>query len=144
MTHQLSLSCQVDEDGRYTADVGWSLGGLPVMEAGTERILEILRPDILLSEEFIHSYPYDWRTKKPVLLRACRQWFMDTNRLKEGAIQAARAVKIRPESAANSFQVSFSAARFSLEELAVMEKRWYYTYNQWCGSGSTAFLMKMN
>jgi isoleucyl-tRNA synthetase len=53
-----------------------------------------------------------------VLLRASRQWFIDTNQLKERAIQAVQDVKIRPESAANAFQVG--------EPLYI----WH-----WCGSG---------
>lgn len=24
-----------------------------------------------------HKYPYDWRTKKPVIMRATEQWFID-------------------------------------------------------------------
>jgi hypothetical protein len=74
-------------------------------------------------DEFTHSYPYDWRTKQPVLLRASRQWFIDTNQLKERAIQAVQDVKIRPESAANAFLVS--------DPLRFLELLWI----RLCGSG---------
>ena len=53
--------------------MGPSLAGLFVLEEGTEKVLEILLNDVLLAQEFVHSYPYDWRTKKPVILRASRQ-----------------------------------------------------------------------
>ena len=34
--------------------------------------------DALLKLEFFtHSYPHDWRTKKPVIFRATPQWFLD-------------------------------------------------------------------
>ena len=106
ITHKLPLSCHVDEDGRYAPDVGFQLGGLDVLKSSTtQRLLQLFNTAILCKEEFVHSYPYDWRTKRPVLLRACRQWFIDTNQLKERALDALKAVKIRPESAANSFKV---------------------------------------
>ena len=31
---------------------------------------------------------YDWRTKQPVVLRASRQWFINTDSLKEAALVA--------------------------------------------------------
>ena len=31
---------------------------------------------------------YDWRTKQPVVLRASRQWFTNTDSLKEAALAA--------------------------------------------------------
>jgi isoleucyl-tRNA synthetase len=110
MTHNLSLSCHVDEDGRYTADVGVDqLVGCDVLSPETtQHVLDLFNKEVLFSEEFVHSYPYDWRTKRPVILRACRQWFIDTNQLKERAVEALKSVKIRPESAANSFQVILS------------------------------------
>lgn len=37
-------------------------------------------------EDYVHSYPYDWRTKKPVILRASKQWFIDTSAIKNRAI----------------------------------------------------------
>ena len=43
----------------------------------------------MISQTFIYlnsSYPYDWRTKQPVVLRASRQWFINTNSLKEAAL----------------------------------------------------------
>jgi hypothetical protein len=52
MTHNLSLSCHVDEDGRYLAEVGWGLGGLRVMAEGTDLILDILRPYVLFRAVF--------------------------------------------------------------------------------------------
>lgn len=42
-------------------------------------------------EAFIHSYPYDWRTKKPVILRASEQWFINTGKVKERCVVNNRA-----------------------------------------------------
>jgi isoleucyl-tRNA synthetase len=30
-----------------------------------------------VDDAFVHSYPYDWRTKQPVMLRATEQWFVN-------------------------------------------------------------------
>jgi isoleucyl-tRNA synthetase len=48
--------------------------------------MTLLSADILHSEQLVHSYPYDWRTKQPVILRASWQWFIDTNAIKQKAI----------------------------------------------------------
>lgn len=41
--------------------------------------------NLLLEEELVHSYPYDWRTKKPVVIRASKQWFINITELKATA-----------------------------------------------------------
>lgn len=44
-------------------------------------------PSLLLEEgRYTHSYPYDWRTQKPVIIRATKQWFLNTDRVKEAAL----------------------------------------------------------
>lgn len=44
-------------------------------------------PSLLLEEgRYTHSYPYDWRTQKPVIIRATKQWFLNTERVKEAAL----------------------------------------------------------
>lgn len=63
-----------------------ALQGQYVLTEGNEAVLKMLKNDILHVEDYIHSYPYDWRTNKPIILRASRQWFIDTNALKERAV----------------------------------------------------------
>lgn len=41
--------------------------------------------NLLKEETLVHSYPYDWRTKKPVVIRASKQWFVDITDLKATA-----------------------------------------------------------
>lgn len=44
-------------------------------------------PSLLLEEgRYTHSYPYDWRTQKPVIIRATKQWFLNTELVKEAAL----------------------------------------------------------
>lgn len=41
--------------------------------------------NVLKEENIVHSYPYDWRTKKPVLIRASKQWFVNITDIKATA-----------------------------------------------------------
>lgn len=52
-------------------------------------VISLLKNNILQQEDYKHSYPIDWRTKKPVILRASEQWFIDTNKLKHQAMVSA-------------------------------------------------------
>lgn len=62
----------VDDEGVYTNEVA-SLGleGKPAFGEGTSAVIELLEKEsaLMLEQEYIHKYPYDWRTKKPVMLR---------------------------------------------------------------------------
>lgn len=40
---------------------------------------------LVKEEQCVHSYPYDWRTKQPVIIRPSRQWFINTASLKDKA-----------------------------------------------------------
>lgn len=104
--NHLDLSCPVDENGCYDSTVPANLRGLFALEEGNTEIISMLENDrhILLQGPYIHSYPYDWRTKKPVLLRASKQWFIDTGKLQPKAMNALKNVDIYPNSAANGFQ----------------------------------------
>lgn len=50
-----------------------------------ELVLEKLRETnrLLFVEHFTHSYPHDWRTKKPVIYRALPQWFVSIKNFKK-------------------------------------------------------------
>ena len=87
----LDLNCTVDGRGRYTREAGADLEGLDVLDEGNKHILGKLRSFGTLFHEqpYSHRYPYDWRTKKPVIIRSTHQWFADVSSLKE---QARRAV----------------------------------------------------
>ncbi|WP_291951498.1 isoleucine--tRNA ligase [Campylobacter sp.] len=78
--------------------------GLHIFKAN-ERILELLGDALLESSKFVHSYPFCWRTHKPVIYRATKQWFilMDEKKLegkslRELALKELSKVKFYPES----------------------------------------------
>lgn len=76
----------MNELGCYSRNAGELLEGKFVLDEGNKQILEMVKQDTLHYHEYIHSYPYDWRTKKPVIIRASKQWFLDTDSIKNRAI----------------------------------------------------------
>ena len=118
LEYNLDVIMPVDENGLYDESVvGLNLlpnakefVGMHVFKAN-EKILELLGDALLKQDRFTHSYPYCWRTKKPVIYRATKQWFIavdkpmnDTNKsLRETALNAVKDVKFYPEWGKNRF-----------------------------------------
>lgn len=61
--------------------------GKTVLQDGNAIVLDHLKDDVVHIGSIIHSYPIDWRTKKPVLIKASQQWFINTSSLKDNAIR---------------------------------------------------------
>ncbi|MBC2255960.1 isoleucine--tRNA ligase [Listeria ivanovii] len=60
----------------------------------TEKLEEV---GALLKLEFItHSYPHDWRTKKPVIFRATSQWFASIDAFRDDLLEAVKSVNWTP------------------------------------------------
>ncbi|XP_062911815.1 isoleucine--tRNA ligase, mitochondrial [Mobula hypostoma] len=114
--HELSVDSLVDEDGVFTEAAGSELQNKFVLKEGNETVIQMLQGSkMLLKEEDVqHSYPYDWRTKKPVIIRSSKQWFIDTGRIKDRAQELLKKVEVLPRSAMNSM-------------LAMLDRRTY-----WC------------
>lgn len=83
------ILCPVDEDGRFTIEAGSELEGLDVLSDGNAKVLELLKAQNQLIQvaSYHHRYPYDWRTKKPVILRATAQWFAKLEELHPIALE---------------------------------------------------------
>ncbi|KAA3676998.1 isoleucyl-tRNA synthetase [Paragonimus westermani] len=86
----------VDETGHFTSDAGTDLSGLPITQTGTNKVLELLQSAILHLETVKHSYPYDWRTKTPVIIRLSDQWFLDTAIISNATLEAYQSVVVIP------------------------------------------------
>lgn len=89
----------VDGDGKYTDSVHpESLRGLSVLKEGNETVVKLLREsgELLQQHMYTHKYPYDWRSKEPVIVRATEQWFASVENIKEDAIKAIGGVKMIP------------------------------------------------
>lgn len=93
----LPAYCNVDEKGCLTAEAGDWLEGQYVEDANktvTSRLDEL---GALLKLEFItHSYPHDWRTKKPIIFRATTQWFASIDKIRQVLLDQIDAVNWIP------------------------------------------------
>ena len=80
----LPAYCNVDEHGCMMEDCGEWLAGQYVEDANKTVTLKLDEIGALLKLEFItHSYPHDWRTKKPIIFRATDQWFCSLDKIRE-------------------------------------------------------------
>lgn len=76
----------VDDDGSFTRDAGPELAGKPVLRDGSKHIIDMLGTDIVCVEDYVHSYPYDWRSKTPIIIKSSHQWFIDVHRFQTQAM----------------------------------------------------------
>ena len=92
----------VDDNGCFTSaalpDNPSELEGTSVTDGGSRRVLDILGDTFVLeTHKYKHKYPYDWRTKLPVIVRATEQWFADVGSVKDKALKHMREVRFIPE-----------------------------------------------
>ncbi|MDR0664371.1 MAG: isoleucine--tRNA ligase [Helicobacteraceae bacterium] len=115
LKYNLPVVMPVDERGCFDRSVveekllpdPQSFVGTHVFKAN-EIIVEKLDAALLRREKITHSYPHCWRTRKPVIYRATKQWFIAMDEpylggktLRETAIAAIEGVKFYPQSGRN-------------------------------------------
>jgi isoleucyl-tRNA synthetase len=97
-TYGLDVYSPVDDDGRFTDDIGYFAGQF-VFQADPG-IIEKLESNgsLIHSGKITHSYPHCWRCKKPVIFRATPQWFisMDKTGLRQKSLKAIDTVRWIP------------------------------------------------
>ena len=98
----LPILCPVDARGNFTSEAG-NFEGLNVLKTANDEVIEALREEkvLLKHEPYAHKYPYDWRTKKPVIYRATEQWFASVKGFVGDAIEAIDTVRWIPEQGKN-------------------------------------------
>ena len=82
----------IDENANYSFG---PLNGLNVMESN-DRVINYFAPFIASTANVRHPYPHDWRTKKPIVFRATKQWFIKTSGMNVDEIISQ--IKFHPES----------------------------------------------
>jgi isoleucyl-tRNA synthetase len=85
----LAVLSPVDDEGRFTAEVGLDeLVGVHVFKSN-DRIIEILAESghLLGREVYKHSYPHCWRSKTPIIFRAVEQFFISLDTLRGQALE---------------------------------------------------------
>lgn len=77
----LGIYCPVLEDGTFDDTVPEWIRGQDVWKAN-DIITERLRQsgNLFYDEEYLHSYPHDWRSKSPTIFRATEQWFIGVDK----------------------------------------------------------------
>ncbi|NLY03818.1 MAG: isoleucine--tRNA ligase [Campylobacter sp.] len=118
LKYGIEVIMPVDEEGKFDLtlkskkllrdDVVDEFIGMHIFKAN-EKIIEILGTNVLDVSKFTHSYPFCWRTHKPVIYRATKQWFiaMDMPKLSGGktlrelALGEIKNVKFYPASGEN-------------------------------------------
>ena len=80
--------CPVDNRGFMTSEAGEFEGMF--YEKANVAIVEKLEQTghLLHKNDIVHSYPHDWRTKKPIIFRTTPQWFASIEALKEEMMQS--------------------------------------------------------
>ena len=92
--YNLDVLCPVDEKGLMTKEAGSDFEGLPYYEANEKVIEKLNELGVLMgATKFKHSYPHDWRTKKPVIFRATPQWFASIDKIREDLLKEIKNVK---------------------------------------------------
>lgn len=82
--YHLPPYCPVDEHGKMDKSCGPRLEGLFYEQANDEVLKMLEEANALLHmEKIVHSYPHDWRTKKPVIFRATPQWFCSIDKIRD-------------------------------------------------------------
>lgn len=101
MKHGISGFAVLDDGGCYTSSAFPNnpsrLEGISVLKNGSKEVISILGDRVLGVHTIRHKYPYDWRTKQPVIVRATEQWFADVGSIKNQALKNLEAVKFIPE-----------------------------------------------
>lgn len=92
----LEILCPVDDRGCMT-DEAPGFEGL-FYEKANEPVIKKLEEEhaLLKAGTFTHSYPHDWRTKKPVIWRATKQWFASIKAFREDILNAIHEVRWIP------------------------------------------------
>ena len=86
--YDLPVISPVDDKGVFTEEAGEFAGQF--YDKANKPITDLLtEKGALLKLDFIiHSYPHDWRTKKPVIFRATPQWFASIDKVRTDILDA--------------------------------------------------------
>ena len=98
LKYNIGILSPVDDKGHMTKEAG-KYEGMFYAKA-SKAIVEDLTESghMLYHTTFVHSYPHDWRSKKPVIFRATEQWFIsiDESDIRENALKALENVEFVP------------------------------------------------
>jgi isoleucyl-tRNA synthetase len=93
----LPVICPIDEECRFNGEVS-DYEGRFVKDADKDIIRRLKEEGKLVKREnYLHSYPHCYRTKKPLIYRAISSWFVRIDRIKESMLGANAKIHWVPE-----------------------------------------------
>lgn len=97
LQYKLGVLSPVDNQGVLTEEAG-QFAGKFVFDANKDIIAHLAETGALLKQEDItHSYPHDWRSKKPIIFRATPQWFCSVDAFRTELLEAVDNTKFYSE-----------------------------------------------
>jgi len=84
----IPVVCPIDDDCKFTYEVPlWE--GIFVKDADSS-IIKWLKDNkkLVKQENYLHSYPFCYRTHKPLIYRAMESWFVDVTKIKDSMLAA--------------------------------------------------------
>ena len=95
--YKLGVLSPVDNQGNLTEEAG-QFAGQFVFDANKNIIAHLVETGALLKQENItHSYPHDWRSKKPIIFRSTPQWFCSVDAFRSELLDAVDRTKFYSE-----------------------------------------------
>ncbi len=96
--YDLPIFAPITDQGVLTKDNGEGFEGVFYQDADDVSLQKLEENNaLLLQEPLQHSYPFDWRTKKPIIFRATDQWFVSIDKMRQDILDALEDVKYHPE-----------------------------------------------
>ncbi|MYZ27203.1 isoleucine--tRNA ligase [Ligilactobacillus salivarius] len=94
----LDVYVPVDDKGYMTEDTGEDFAGLFYEDTNEVSLKKLEEAGVLLKQmDYEHSYPFDWRTKKPIIFRATPQWFASVDKIRDQILGAINEVQFFPD-----------------------------------------------
>ena len=94
--YNLEVAVTVDERGIMMENAGPEFQG-QFYDKVVPTVKEKLGDLLLASEVITHSYPFDWRTKKPIIWRAVPQWFASVSKFRQDILDEIDRTTFYPE-----------------------------------------------
>ena len=96
--YDLPVVAPMNDQGVLTKENGPEFDGVFYQKADDISLKLLKDHDALLLEEPLkHSYPFDWRTKQPIVFRATDQWFVSIDKMRDDILRAVDEVQYFPE-----------------------------------------------
>jgi isoleucyl-tRNA synthetase len=115
LNKKIPIKCLVNEKGCFNEQAPEFLREKEVLQDGNNLVIDYMNraQDVVKLDKITHSYPIDWRTKSPVIMLASEQWFINTDAIKQRAVEELEKVNIYPQKSSN---VSKNVLRTQLEK----------------------------